>query len=64
MADRPVTGQVFVVLTAMADGPRHAFGIVREVERLQRGRVKPKIGGASVPGMRGEPRTCRTSARA
>jgi PadR family transcriptional regulator, regulatory protein PadR len=40
-----MTGQAFFVLTAMADGPRHGYGIVREVEELSRGRVKLKIGG-------------------
>jgi PadR family transcriptional regulator PadR len=44
MADRPMTGQAFFVLTALADGPRHGYGIVREVEELSQGRVKLKIG--------------------
>jgi PadR family transcriptional regulator len=39
-----MTGQAFFVLTALADGPRHGYGIVREVEELSQGRVKPKIG--------------------
>ena len=39
-----MTGQAFFVLTALADGPRHGYGIVREVEELSRGRVKLKIG--------------------
>jgi len=39
-----MTGQAFFVLTALADGPRHGYGIVREVEGLSRGRVKLKIG--------------------
>ena len=39
-----MTGQAFFVLTALADGPRHGYGIVREVEELSQGRVKLKIG--------------------
>jgi DNA-binding PadR family transcriptional regulator len=39
-----MTGQAFFVLTALADGPRHGYGIVGEVDGLSRGRVKLKIG--------------------
>jgi len=39
-----MTGQAFFVLTALADGPRHGYGIVREVVELSQGRVKLKIG--------------------
>ena len=44
MADKPVTGQAFFVLTALADGPRHGYGIVGEVAELSQGRVRLKIG--------------------
>jgi PadR family transcriptional regulator, regulatory protein PadR len=44
MAVRSMTGQAFFVLTALADGPRHGYGIVREVADLSQGRVKLKIG--------------------
>ena len=44
MADKPMTGQAFFVLTALADGPRHGYGIVREVAELSQARVKLKIG--------------------
>lgn len=44
MAVNPLTGQAFLVLTALADGPRHGYGIVREIAELSEGRVKPKIG--------------------
>jgi len=44
MAAEPVTGQAFFVLTALADGPRHGYGIVGEVAELSGGRVKLKIG--------------------
>jgi PadR family transcriptional regulator len=44
MAIRSMTGQAFFVLTALADDPRHGYGIVREVAELSQGRVKLKIG--------------------
>jgi DNA-binding PadR family transcriptional regulator len=44
MASEPVTGQGFFVLTALAEGPRHGYGIVGEVAELSRGRVRLKIG--------------------
>jgi len=39
-----MTGQGFFVLTALASGPRHGYGIVREVAELSQGRVQLKIG--------------------
>src|ERR1700758_3641261 len=45
MAAKPMTGQAFFVLTALADSPRHGYGIVGEVAELSQGRVKLKIGG-------------------
>jgi DNA-binding PadR family transcriptional regulator len=44
MTAKPMTGQAFFVLTALADGPRHGYGIVREVAELSQDRVKLKIG--------------------
>jgi PadR family transcriptional regulator, regulatory protein PadR len=44
MAAQPMTGQAFFVLTALADGPRHGYGIVGEVAELSQGRVQLKIG--------------------
>jgi PadR family transcriptional regulator, regulatory protein PadR len=44
MTAEPMTGQAFFVLTALADGPRHGYGIVGEVAGLSQGRVKLKIG--------------------
>src|SRR5580692_12453737 len=44
MTIRSMTGQAFFVLTALADGPRHGYGIVREVVELSQERVKLKIG--------------------
>jgi PadR family transcriptional regulator, regulatory protein PadR len=45
MADKPMTSHAFFVLTALADGPRHGYGIVGDVAELSQGRVKLKIGG-------------------
>ncbi len=39
-----MTGQAFFVLTALAGGPRHGYGIVGEVAELSGGRVWLKIG--------------------
>ena len=39
-----MTGQAFFVLTALASGPRHGYGIVREVAELSQDRVQLKIG--------------------
>ena len=44
MTIRSLTGQAFYILTALADGPRHGYGIVGEVAELSQGRVKLKIG--------------------
>jgi DNA-binding PadR family transcriptional regulator len=44
MAVKPMTGQAFFVLTALANGPRHGYGIVGEVAELSQGRVRLKIG--------------------
>ena len=45
MAGKPMTGQAFFVLTALADGPRHGYGIVGDVAEMSGGRVELKIGG-------------------
>lgn len=45
MAAKPMTGQAFFVLTALAEGPLHGYGVVREVAELSKGRVRLKIGG-------------------
>jgi PadR family transcriptional regulator, regulatory protein PadR len=39
-----MTGQAFFVHTALADGPRHGYGIVRGVAELSQGRVRLKTG--------------------
>jgi PadR family transcriptional regulator, regulatory protein PadR len=45
MVGKPMTAQAFFVLAALADGPRHGYGIVGEVAELSGGRVRLKIGG-------------------
>jgi len=44
MPAKPMTVQAFFVLSPLADGPRHGYGIVGEVADLSRGRVRLKIG--------------------
>lgn len=39
-----VTEPAFFILTALAGGPCHGYGIVGEVERLSEGRVRLKVG--------------------
>jgi PadR family transcriptional regulator, regulatory protein PadR len=39
-----MTAQAFFVLTALADGPRHGYGIVRDAAEMSQGRVRLKIG--------------------
>ena len=35
----PLTGTVFHVLVALADGPRHGYAVAQEVEELSEGRM-------------------------
>jgi DNA-binding PadR family transcriptional regulator len=44
MANRAMTEQAFLILTALADAPRHGYGIVGEVAKLSESRVQLKIG--------------------
>ncbi|WP_420706819.1 PadR family transcriptional regulator [Streptomyces sp. NRRL S-237] len=44
MASREMTRTAFYVLIALADGPRHGYGIVQEAETLSDGQVKLRIG--------------------
>jgi DNA-binding PadR family transcriptional regulator len=39
-----MTGQAFFVLAALAEGPRHGYGIVGDVAELSQGQVRLKIG--------------------
>lgn len=38
------TEQVFLILTALTDRPRHGYGIVQEVEQISQGRTRLKVG--------------------
>ena len=44
MASRNMTQAAFFVLTALADQPRHGYGILREVEELSGGDVRLRVG--------------------
>lgn len=44
MASRNMTQAAFFVLTALADQPRHGYGILREVEDLSSGEVQLRVG--------------------
>lgn len=44
MAPREMTRTAFYVLTALADEPRHGYGIVRETTALSEGQVQLRIG--------------------
>ncbi|MFJ3830395.1 PadR family transcriptional regulator [Streptomyces sp. NPDC090046] len=44
MAPREMTRTAFYVLTALADEPRHGYGIVRETTALSEGQVELRIG--------------------
>jgi PadR family transcriptional regulator PadR len=44
MATRAMTEPTFLILTALADQPRHGYGIVREVEKLSAGHVRLQVG--------------------
>ncbi|TQJ92028.1 PadR family transcriptional regulator [Streptomyces sp. SLBN-31] len=44
MASRNMTQAAFFVLTALADQPRHGYGILREVEELSGGDVQLRVG--------------------
>jgi DNA-binding PadR family transcriptional regulator len=39
-----VTEPTFFVLTALAEAPRHGYGIVREVAEMSGGRVRLRVG--------------------
>ena len=38
------TEQVFLILTALVDQPRHGYGIIQEVQRVSGGRTQLKVG--------------------
>ena len=44
MASRPLTEPAFFVLAALADRPRHGYGVIGEVAELSGGRVTLRVG--------------------
>jgi DNA-binding PadR family transcriptional regulator len=44
MSDRPLQEPTFLVLTALAEGPQHGYGIITDVERMSGGRVRLRAG--------------------
>lgn len=44
MGTRAMTEQAFFILTALAGGPRHGYGIVGEVAELSGGRMRLRVG--------------------
>jgi DNA-binding PadR family transcriptional regulator len=44
MNDRPLQEPTFLLLTALAKGPQHGYGIITDVERISAGRVRLKAG--------------------
>jgi len=44
MTDVPLQEPTFLVLTALADGPRHGYGVIQEVAALSENRVRLRAG--------------------
>lgn len=44
MSNRPLQEPTFLILTALAEGPQHGYGIMTDVERMSAGRVKVRAG--------------------
>ena len=44
MNERPLQEPTFLLLTALAAGPQHGYGIMTDVERISEGRVKLRAG--------------------
>ena len=44
MSNRPLQEPTFLLLTALAEGPQHGYGIMTDVERISGGRVKLRAG--------------------
>ena len=44
MQDALITERAVLVLTVLADGPRHGYGLAGDVAERWHGRVRPKIG--------------------
>lgn len=44
MSDAPLREPTFLILVALASGPLHGYGIIKEVEALSDGRVRLRAG--------------------
>jgi DNA-binding PadR family transcriptional regulator len=44
MSERPLQEPTFLMLTALAKGPQHGYGIITDVERISGGRVRLRAG--------------------
>jgi DNA-binding PadR family transcriptional regulator len=44
MSERPLHEPTFLLLTALAKGPQHGYGIITDVERISDGRVRLRAG--------------------
>jgi DNA-binding PadR family transcriptional regulator len=44
MRDRPLQEPTFLILTALAAGPQHGYGIMTDVEEISVGRVRLRAG--------------------
>ena len=44
MTSRPLQEPTFLLLTALAEGPQHGYGLMTDVERISGGRVKLRAG--------------------
>jgi DNA-binding PadR family transcriptional regulator len=44
MRDRPLQEPTFLILTALAAGPQHGYGIMTDVEEISAGRLRLRAG--------------------
>src|SRR5882757_7137481 len=44
MSERPLQEPTLLLLTALADEPRHGYGLIQEIEAISQGRVRIRTG--------------------
>ncbi|MFE2156483.1 PadR family transcriptional regulator [Streptomyces lydicus] len=44
MSDRPLQEPTLLLLTALADEPRHGYGLIQEIDAISQGRVRMRTG--------------------
>jgi DNA-binding PadR family transcriptional regulator len=44
MSDRPLQEPTLLLLTALADEPRHGYGLIQEIDTISQGRVRMRTG--------------------